>query len=211
MTRTGYGGHDIDGWIAQARAGDVAAFNRLVDHHQGLAYHIAFHLTGDADDALDCCQEAMLSAWRAMPRFQGDGAAFKRWLARIVTNASLDRRRHESRRRAGPLAADGDDPPGGAPLPDPGQSPEAYAERHDLRALLGRAMAHLTADHRAVLLLDQLGFDYAEMAGILDTEVGTVKSRLSRARAHMRQILTGGAALEPWAAVQRYGSEAHPS
>lgn len=116
----------LDHWLARAKTGDVPAFNRLVDHHQSLAYHIAYNHVGTADDALDACQEAMLSAWRALPRFDGDAAAFRRWLFRIVINACRDRSRQRRRRPQVPIEIAGPDEAGwrALPLPDPGESPE---------------------------------------------------------------------------------------
>ncbi len=199
----------LDDWIKRARSGDARAFNRLVECHQALAYHVAVHHTGSAEDARDACQEAMLSAWRAMPRFQGGARPFRAWLMRIVTNSAIDRRRHASRI---PLEAL-DQQPDGRPraLPDPGESPERFAERHDLGALLQQALLQLSDAHRAVILLHQAGFDYADIASTLEIEIGTVKSRLCRARVHLRGILLGvedgRAAMEPGRPAERWNGE----
>lgn len=180
-----------DQWLTEASRGDVTAFNRLVDYHQSMAYHIAFHHLGDADDALDACQEAMVSAWHAMPRFEGDLAGFRAWLARIVVNQCRDYLRYDRRRPRSPLEVQDDDGWRTLPLPDPGESPESYAERADQRQLLEHAIGRLSEDHRTVVLLDHVGFSYAEIATIVGIETGTVKSRLSRARARLRDILLG--------------------
>jgi RNA polymerase sigma-70 factor, ECF subfamily len=191
----------LDDLVAAARRGDARAFNGLVDHHQPVAYHVAVLHLGNADDALDACQEAMLSAWRAISSFRGDGAAFRAWLLAIVANTCHDRQRYAARRPTVPLDPDatGDGLP--LPLPDPGQSPEDYAASADLAALLAAALARLSDEHRMIVLLDHVGLSYAEIAVALGVEVGTVKSRLSRARARLRDILTGaddvGGGVEP--------------
>lgn len=179
-----------DRWLAAAQEGDAAAFNHLVAHFQATAYQVAFYHTANADDALDACQEAMLSAWRALPRFEGDVDGFRAWLLRIVVNACRDRIRYERRRPHGPIEVERDGELRALPLPAHGQTPEEYAENNDLRALLEACLARLSDDHRTVILLDQSGLSYPEIADTLDIEVGTVKSRLSRARAAMRELLT---------------------
>lgn len=182
-------GLEVERWIAEAQAGDARAFNRLVEHHQAFAYHIAFNHTGNIEDAKDACQESMLKAWRAMPRFRGTARNFRCWLARIVVTTSIDRRHARGRRTTEPLEV----MPDGRPrvLPDPGQSPESYAEHQDLRALMVYALGRLNDDHRSVVLLGHAGFDYAAIAETLEIEVGTVKSRMSRARVQLRDALLG--------------------
>lgn len=181
----------LDEWLAGARAGQSAAFEQLWSHFQPQLYHLAYHHLGNRDDALDACQDAAADAWRAIRRFEGDPDDARRWLIRIVVNASLDLARRETRRARLPLEdpSHGD---GGLPrLPDPGQSPEEYAVSADLHALLERCLARLSIEHRTLMLLDQLGLSYAEMAEVTSTETGTVKSRLSRARARVRDLLAG--------------------
>lgn len=185
---------DVDRLISRAKMGDAAAFNRLVDVFGGLAHHVALqHLAGNVDDAQDACQEAMLSAWRGVGNFEGDGRAFRGWLMRIVINACRDRLRYEGRRPHHGLEGDSGGEAWAVPLPDPGLSPEEYAANADLGALLAEALTKLSDEHREIILLDQAGFRYAEIAAILGVEGGTVKSRLSRARQQMRALLTSGA------------------
>lgn len=194
----------LDSSVDLARDGDRAAFNRLVEAHQGLCYHVALGRLGDPDAAKDACQEAFLRAWRAIDRFQGGADPFRRWLLRILCNLCLDQLRAQGRRgptvsvhaRAGEAAA-------APPLPSPDEGPEAYVLRADLAALLQRCLARLSDDHRAVVLLDQAGFGYQEMAEILEIELGTVKSRLSRARQRARDLLLG----EPGAGPGRWSEQ----
>jgi len=182
---------EVERWIDAAKQGDLGAFNRLVGLHQGLLYGIAYRQLGNADDALDACQEALFSAWRAMARFEGGAAKFRAWLLRILVNACRDRQRLEGRKQELPLALEYDGEVFEMELPDPGQTPEAYAEVGDLRALLEGAIGQLPEEQRTVVLLDHAGLDYAAIAEILGIEVGTVKSRLSRARGRLRDILGG--------------------
>ena len=194
-------GPDLEGWLAAAREGDAEAFERLVGAHRRLLFQIAYHQTGGrSEDALDSCQDCLLAAWRSLARFEGGPASFRAWLTRILINCCRDQQRQARRR--------GDPAPDQAALldalPDPAQSPEAYAEQRDLGALLERCLASLSPDHREVILLDQAGFGYAEMAEILETEPGTIKSRMSRARVHMRALLLGTRAkMEPFAPESR--------
>lgn len=181
----------VEGWIEAAKNGDANAFNQLVTFYQATAYHVAYYQVGNEDDALDACQEAMLSAWRAMPRFEGNADGFRAWLMRIVVNACRDRLRYEKRRPHIPIETERDGDRRVLPIPVPGQTPEQYAENSDLRSLLEQCLAQLSDDHREVILLDQSGLSYSEIATTLDVEIGTVKSRLSRARAAMRQLLSG--------------------
>jgi RNA polymerase sigma-70 factor (ECF subfamily) len=192
--------HDLDASVRNAQAGDARAFNRLVEAHQGFCYALARQRLRDDDAALEVCQQAMLQAWEAMARFQGGAGDFRGWLARIVINAGYDRLRRERRRpEVVPLHPEDREEP--LPLPDPGESPEAYALRADLSALLDRCLAALSDEHRTIILLDQAGFDYQEIGRALDLELGTVKSRLSRARARARDFLVGVG--EPRAAAGR--------
>ncbi len=191
----------LDSCVAPARSGDTQAFNQLVEGSQRLCFHIARSRLGDAESARDACQDALLRAWQAMDRFQGDAEDFRRWLVRIVINQCHDRLRARSR-RSGDLSLDGSPETDDAvpALPATDESPEAYTLRADLGALLRHCLEHLSDEHRTVVLLDQAGFSYAEMAEILEVEPGTVKSRLSRARTRAREILRG----EPDAASERW-------
>jgi RNA polymerase sigma-70 factor (ECF subfamily) len=150
----------VEQWIAAARKGDGDAFNRLVEHYQGLAFHVAWQQIRNSDEAMDACQEAMLSAWRAMPRFEGSATAFRAWLMRIVVNATRDRWRYEHRRPRRSLEVERDGETYVLPIPAPGPSPQDVAEQAELGGRLEDALATLSPDHRAVVLLDQAGFAY---------------------------------------------------
>ncbi len=183
---------DEAGIIQAAKRGDVAAFNRLVMAHQGLAYNVAFRLMGDADAAADATQEAFLKAFRAIGQYRG--GSFRSWLLRIVTNACYDQLRYHRRRPSEPLLPETNDD--GAPadytsrLMDPAESPEDSALRRELNEMLQQAILRLPPDQRLILVLSDVeGFSYREIADTIGLPLGTVKSRLSRARTRLRDLL----------------------
>jgi len=180
--------------VAAAAAGDEAAYEALVLRHQRALFALAFRHLGDREDAADAVQEVFLRAWRALPRFRGE-AAFRTWLLGIAINVcrtrlgAADARR---RRATAPLSrrdpATGEDVP--LPLPDPAPGPEATARAGELRDALARALAALSPEHREVLLLREMsGLEYDEVAVAAGCALGTVKSRIARARAALRAAL----------------------
>jgi RNA polymerase sigma-70 factor (ECF subfamily) len=179
-------------WIARAQDGDPKAFDRLMQHHLSLCYHVAFRKTGDSDAAVESCQEAMLSAWRRIDSFSGGPKAFRSWLLKIVVNACIDRLRYESRRPSTvSLDAEADDGPRLEPPAQPGPSVERLAETGDVRDRLRRAVEDVPEPYRTTLELHLSEFTYAEIANVLGVDVGTVSSRLSRARGHLRAGMVG--------------------
>lgn len=176
--------------IAAAKKGDLDAFNTLVLHYQHQVYNLAYRIMGDAASASDATQEAFISAWQNMGGFRG--GVFRAWLLRIVTNACYDELRRLKRRPASSLESlYVEDPTPDAELP-PSQleSPEAFAQRRELNRALQAAIAQLPPDQRIVLVLsDVQGMSYEEIAEVTGVNLGTVKSRLSRARARLRDWL----------------------
>lgn len=185
--------------IQAAQKGDLDAFNRLVISYQGLAFNVAYRLLGEEAAAEDATQEAFLSAYRSLRSFHG--GSFKAWLLRIVTNGSYDELRRRQRRPQVPLEPDprdGEDAPDPAWLADPGESPAEFAERLELNAAIQRCLNQLEEEFRAaVVLVDVQGMEYGEVAEILKRPLGTVKSRLARARSRMQECLQGFAELLP--------------
>ncbi len=175
--------------ICSARMGDLEAFNRLVLTYQDLIYRQAYHLLGDREGAEDAVQEAFLSAYRHLRVFR-DGN-FKCWLLRIVTNTCYDELRRRKRRRTvalEPVDSQDDAIESTFWLEDPQEPPETRAERADLRRQLQGCLDSLPADFReAVVLVDIQGLDYQEAALAAGIPVGTLKSRLARARMKLRQ------------------------
>ena len=174
--------------ICSARLGDLEAFNRLVLNYQDLIYRQAFHMLGDREGAEDAVQDAFLSAYRHLRAFR-DGN-FKCWLLRIVTNTCYDELRRRRRRQTIPL-----EPVDSLEeavestfwLEDPQELPESRAERAELAHQLQGCLDSLPPDFReAVVLVDVQGLDYQEAARAAGIPVGTLKSRLARARVKLR-------------------------
>jgi RNA polymerase sigma-70 factor (ECF subfamily) len=189
---------DEQALIRDARRGDVDAFNTLVLNYQHLVYNLAYRITGTPADADDATQETFISAYRALPGFRG--GSFKSWLLRIVTNACYDALRHDRRRPASSLEElEGlDEAVGEAVLASPQESPEGHALRKELSAAIQRGILALPPDQRVVLVLsDVQGMNYEEISEVTGANLGTVKSRLSRARARLREFLQGQAELLP--------------
>ena len=183
-------------FIDRLRAGDAAAFNRLVADRTGDIYALLCRLTDDAEEARDLTQETFLQAFRNIAGFRGD-ADLRTWLYRIAVNQARNRWRWWKRRRRertvsldAPLAADSETTLGTV-LPDAnGDDPEqATLARERERALLS-ALHTLSRPYREVIVLRDIeGFSYEEVAHSLSISVGTVKSRLSRGRTELRRRL----------------------
>ena len=173
--------------LARAAAkGDIDAFETLLGLYQNKVYGLALRMCGSEEDAWDVAQEAFLAAWRALPGFRGE-SGFSTWLSRLTANAAIDCLRREKKRR-GELSIEGGELP--LSLPDAGPSPQEAAEGGELRAAVNAALARLTDQHRTVLILRELQeLSYEEIAGALGLDLGTVKSRISRARKALRKIL----------------------
>jgi len=181
---------DEQAFIRAAQKGDVAAFNQLVRGYQAPVYRTAYRVLGDAASAEDATQDAFISAYKHIRTFRG--GSFKAWLLRIVTNACYDQLRVKQRRPAASLDAMLLDPDNPAPGLDRAvtESPQDFAERQELGAMIQRGLATLPHDQRMTLVLvDIEGLSYEDAADALATNVGTVKSRLSRARAALRDFL----------------------
>lgn len=181
--------------IRRAGQGDQEAFRQLVETYQAPAYRLALRMCGgDAALAEDAAQEAFLAAWRGLPRFRGD-SRFSTWLYRLTTNAAIDWLRREKRHR-------GMDDVTELELPDDGPSPQDQAEQAETQQTVRRALGQLSEEHRQVLLLRYMQeLDYAEIAAALEISEGTVKSRISRAKMRLRELLDGSGNLFDGGAV----------
>ncbi len=180
--------------VAACRAGDKEAFGMLVRRYQDRLYPTALRLTGHAEDALDLLQEAFLRAYRKLERFQGR-SSFYTWLYRLMVNLALsDRRRHRARGRRHECDLESVEPADDPALTDPAL-PLEQAERE--RQVQG-ALDALAVDHRVVIVMKDLdGLPYEEIATTLGIPIGTVRSRLHRARAELRERLVDLLAQEP--------------
>ena len=175
--------------IDAARRGDVGSFNQLVLSYQSMVYNLAYRILGDRHAAADATQDAFLSAFKAIGKFRG--GSFKSWLMRIVTNACYDQLRHKQRRPTASLDAllELDSVPIRF-VADPGESPEEHALRQELSKAIQIGIGTLPPEQRVALVLsDVQGFSYQEIAEATGVSLGTVKSRLSRARGKMRDFL----------------------
>jgi RNA polymerase sigma-70 factor (ECF subfamily) len=171
--------------VDRARSGDQEAFAALIKHYDPGLRSLAYRILGDRDRMDDALQEAYVKAFRALPRFRGD-SSLGTWLYRIAYNACLDELARSRRVVQLPLDDAAEQP---SSRSDPG---DMVANRRDLAA----ALAGLPLEERAaVLLVDAQGFDYREAGNALGIPVGTVASRLNRARAALRAALVGGAGL----------------
>jgi RNA polymerase sigma-70 factor, ECF subfamily len=185
--------------IRSAQHGDLEAFNRLVLAYQDALFNTALRILGDEDLASDAVQEAFLSAFRALNGYRG--GSFRAWLMRTVTNACYDELRRKKRRPTTPLEPAGeDDEELESPrwLADPNASPERELDQAELEHAIQHCLENLPADFRTVVVLaDIQGLDYAEVSVAVSTPLGTVKSRLARARLRLRDCLQGFRELLP--------------
>jgi RNA polymerase sigma factor (sigma-70 family) len=187
---------DEEALIASASRGDTRAFNQLVAHHQDMVYNLAYRILSDPEAAADASQDAFLSAFQAIGKFKG--GSFKAWLLRIVTNACYDQLRLRKRRPTSSLEAVYIDTDPSSHFVNGGESPEERAMRHELGQTIQEGIGRLTFDQRVTLVLsDVQGMSYREIAEATGVSLGTVKSRLSRARAGLRDYLLDQGELLP--------------
>jgi len=187
---------DEDELIELARHGDLAAFNALVEHYQSPVYSLCLRLLGNAQSAEDTTQDAFISAYRRLETFRG--GSFRAWLFRIAANAAYDEMRWRRSRPAASLDEPLSDGERAFQVPDKAPSPQESAEQGELRAALTAALARLPDEQRlAIVLCDVQGLDYAEIAAVMRCSLGTVKSRIARGRARLREILLESGELLP--------------
>lgn len=173
--------------VARAKDGDGDAWEELVRRYRRSAYLLALQLVGNPDDALDVAQDALLRFFTKIHRFQGQRPV-RPWLLAIVRNRARDLLRRRRVRRAEPLESD--ETTYRPELVDPGLGPEAASRQSELRRKIWGALGQLPAAQREILVLrDYQDLSYAEIAHVLEIPIGTVMSRLHRARASLRQLL----------------------
>jgi RNA polymerase sigma-70 factor (ECF subfamily) len=175
--------------ITAACKGDLDSFNRLVLAYQDMVYHQAYRMMGEPEAAEDAAQDAFISAFRHLGSYRG--GSFKAWLLRIVTNTCYDELRRRQRRPALSL----DDlhevqAAAGLDLHSPQENPEQHAQRSELNRAIQDCLSDLPDDQRVIAVLSDVeGYPYQEIAEITGLPLGTVKSRLSRARGRLRDCL----------------------
>ena len=177
--------------IAQVLAGDKNAYEPLVLEHQTQIYNLALRILGNETDAWDAAQDAFLRAYTNLADFRGE-SRFGVWLYRLTNNICLDILRKQKRRPAVSLDAmeneDGENET--LQIPDERFSPQEELEKKELREAVSRAMNQLPEEYRQILSLREIGgLSYEELAGMLNLETGTVKSRLNRARKKLCALL----------------------
>lgn len=177
--------------ISSAQKGDLESFNTLVLAYQETLYNTAFRILGDEEQAADATQDAFISAFQKICSFRG--GSFRSWLLRTVTNACYDELRRKKRRPTTPLepiTSDQEEIESPRWLADPDLSPEQKFEQSELEHAIQHCLEGLSPDYRAVVVLaDIQGLDYNEVSSSLRKPLGTIKSRLARARLRLRECL----------------------
>lgn len=175
--------------VERAARGDTAAFEEIVRANEKMVYNLALRSLGNREDAEDAAQEVFMKAYAALATMRGD-SKLSVWLYRITNNVCIDMLRR--RRDTLSLSCETEDGEIEFDLPDRRFDPAAIAERRDLREQVSRALAQLPDDARQIFLLRELaGQSYAEIAETLQIDIGTVKSRIFRARKRICLLLSG--------------------
>ena len=178
--------------IRRAASGDDGAFEQLLLAHQKQVYNLCLRLSGSAEDAFDLSQEAFIRAWRALAQYQFE-AEFSTWLYRLTRNVCIDHLRRRKRQNTVPLETEQDGELIELPLPDGAPGPEERMLHEEKQRILAEAMQALPEDYREILVLRVVNdLPYDRIAEILDLQLGTVKSRLARARLQLKKILANG-------------------
>jgi RNA polymerase sigma-70 factor (ECF subfamily) len=177
--------------VERARKGDRSAFDDLIFRHQKRAYQFAFRLTSNADEAADVVADSFVRVYAALGNFKQQ-STFTTWLYRILTNCFLDLRKKDKSRQTVSLEAVLTTPEGDLErqVVDPGRSPVDESERSERERTMQRAVSALPEYQRAMIVMYHAEMlSYEEIAEALDLPIGTVKSRLNRARLSLREIL----------------------
>lgn len=192
--------HTEDWLISLAANGDLEAFNQLVLKYQGMAYRHAFAIMGDPEDAEDITQESLIKAFQNIKAFRG--GSFRAWLLKIVTNNSYDLLRNikmHATTHLFPKGRDEEETDSPKWLRDPAPSVEAQVQGKEESLQLQKMLDELPAVYRSIIaLIDVDELDYAEAAIILQIPLGTVKSRLTRARLKIIAKLQAACPPTPW-------------
>ncbi len=182
---------DLKDQINKSLEGDLDSFNQIVIEFQNLVYNQAYRILGEPGTAEDAAQEAFISAYKKLHTYRG--GSFKSWLLRIVSNACYDEFRRRKRQPVSPLFPEnkqGNEVDSASWLEDPGEKPEDYLLRNELSEAIQICLDRLEFEFRTiVILVDLQGMDYASAAEVIDRPLGTVKSRLARARRNLQDCL----------------------
>lgn len=182
---------DVADWdlVARAREGEMRAFEELVARYETPLVHFCMRMTGSREDAEDLAQETFVRVYRYLNRLKPE-AKFSTALFGMARNLTLNHLRDSKRRGRGKTASLSVGAGHDAPIADPAAQSDSAARQTDMQALIERGLAMLSVEHREVILLREVeGMDYEKIADVLRCRKGTVKSRLARARAHLRQCI----------------------
>ncbi len=194
--------------VQDAIKGDLDAFNRLVLAYQDMAFNLAYRMLGDPARSEDAVQDSFISAYRHLNSYRG--GSFKAWVMRMVTNSCYDQLRKQHRHPSVPLEPLNDDEEeieNPTWMVDPQMLPEQHSEMAELDRAVQHCLNDLSPDFKSVVVLvDVQGMDYEEVAQAMEKPLGTIKSRLARARMKLRDCLQGFGELLP-AAFRQNGEE----
>ncbi|MTI83665.1 MAG: sigma-70 family RNA polymerase sigma factor [Firmicutes bacterium] len=167
--------------VDKFKSGSVEAFEELVNRYERKVYTLAYRFTGNYADAGDMVQEVFIRVYRALPKFRAE-SSFSTWIYKVAANVCRDELRKQRRKKSVSLE-NMEANQGEIAVTDEAQSPEEFVEQRDLQARVQKYIDQLTEDQRMILLLREMHqLSYEEMADVLECSLGTVKSRLSRAR-----------------------------
>ena len=168
--------------IAQAVKGNTLAFGELVRHYEQFVFNVAYSFMNNSDDSFDVAQDAFIKAWQKLSGFKGE-SAFSTWLYRITANTAKDALAQRNKVQCGGELNE--------QIPSQQEAPEDSVIREENARELRRALDRLDADARQILVLREFEeLSYSEISDVLGVEIGTVKSRLNRAREKLRELLT---------------------
>lgn len=178
--------------VKRCQNGDTAAFDELVTRHRARVFTMVYNMVRNEQDAWDLAQESFVKAWKSIGRFRGQ-SAFYTWLYRIVSNVTIDwirKRKIESGTEFDDAVGLGDVETGAATAPRPEYLPDQQLGHAEIRSRIDEAIARLSPDHRAVILLKEMdGLQYHEIAEVMECSIGTVMSRLFYARKKLQAML----------------------
>lgn len=185
--------------VQEAMNGDLDAFNRLVLAYQDMAFNLAYRMLGDPALSEDAVQDSFISAYKHLNSYRG--GSFKAWVMRMVTNTCYDELRKQHRHPSislEPVNDDDEEMENPSWIIDPQLSPEMHSEMAELDRAVQHCLRGLTPEFRSVVVLvDIQGMDYEEVAQAIKSPLGTIKSRLARARLKLRDCLSGFGELIP--------------
>ena len=183
---------DLD-LVKQSQAGDTEAFDQLVGRYRARVFGMIYNMVHNEQDAWDLAQDSFLKAWKSIGRFRGQ-SSFYTWIYRIVTNVTIDWIRKKQVKGSGTEFDDviqlKDIDPASQTVPKAAALPHQRMERGEIRARIDQAIAQLSPEHRAVILMKEMeDMQYHEIAEALDCSIGTVMSRLFYARKKLQNLL----------------------